>query len=281
MPGEFLRFSEPNLTLRPVLATSWKPSQGGKRWTFQLRRGVKFRRRDDDRRRRRRDVQAPHRPVERVAGEVGVPGRPHARGRPQERRLRGQVRPRGADAASRTSRARRRTRRSSCRRTTRRHVREDAAGHGRVQAAAYRRACSAKYVRNPNWWGGHGAARRHRRHVLRRGPGHDRRAPRRPGRPHRADPVRDGPRALQQPEHADLQRARRDTPPDPDARRPRPVQGQARPPGDRAHPEPAADHPDALQTSPTSATTRRSRRSTRRPTRPCRSATRTCARRDS
>ncbi|QQP91217.1 ABC transporter substrate-binding protein [Skermanella sp. TT6] len=40
--AEYLVYAEPDLTLRPVLATSWEPSEGGKVWTFALRRGVKF-----------------------------------------------------------------------------------------------------------------------------------------------------------------------------------------------------------------------------------------------
>src|SRR4051794_9971166 len=40
--AEYLVFAEPDLSLRPVLATSWEPSEGGKVWTFALRQGVKF-----------------------------------------------------------------------------------------------------------------------------------------------------------------------------------------------------------------------------------------------
>jgi peptide/nickel transport system substrate-binding protein len=41
--GEFLTFdNNMALQLQPMLATSWKPSQGGKVWTFTLRPGVKF-----------------------------------------------------------------------------------------------------------------------------------------------------------------------------------------------------------------------------------------------
>ena len=41
--GEFLTFdNNMALALQPMLATSWKPSQGGKVWTFKLRSGVKF-----------------------------------------------------------------------------------------------------------------------------------------------------------------------------------------------------------------------------------------------
>src|SRR5689334_12981906 len=40
--AEYLVYAEPDLTLRPVLATSWEPSEGGKVWTFALRQGVKF-----------------------------------------------------------------------------------------------------------------------------------------------------------------------------------------------------------------------------------------------
>ena len=41
--GEYLLFTDPrNNALRPVLATSYKPDKTGKRWTFQLRKGVKF-----------------------------------------------------------------------------------------------------------------------------------------------------------------------------------------------------------------------------------------------
>jgi len=41
--GEYLLYTDPrNNALRPVLATSYKPSRAGKRWTFQIRRGVRF-----------------------------------------------------------------------------------------------------------------------------------------------------------------------------------------------------------------------------------------------
>jgi peptide/nickel transport system substrate-binding protein len=41
--GEYLLFTDPrNNALRPVLATSYKPDKTGKRWTFQLRKDVKF-----------------------------------------------------------------------------------------------------------------------------------------------------------------------------------------------------------------------------------------------
>jgi peptide/nickel transport system substrate-binding protein len=41
--GEFLTFdNNQELKLDPMLATSWKASQGGKMWTFKIRSGVKF-----------------------------------------------------------------------------------------------------------------------------------------------------------------------------------------------------------------------------------------------
>jgi peptide/nickel transport system substrate-binding protein len=40
--AEFLCVTEPDLTLRPVLAESWAPNDDGSVWTFKLRRGVKF-----------------------------------------------------------------------------------------------------------------------------------------------------------------------------------------------------------------------------------------------
>ncbi len=40
--GEFLAISGPDLRLRPVLASSWKPNNDGSVWTFALRKGVKF-----------------------------------------------------------------------------------------------------------------------------------------------------------------------------------------------------------------------------------------------
>jgi peptide/nickel transport system substrate-binding protein len=42
MAGEQLVFADKNAVLRPRLATSWKPSNGGKTWTFQIRQGVTF-----------------------------------------------------------------------------------------------------------------------------------------------------------------------------------------------------------------------------------------------
>ena len=40
--AEYLVWVEPDLTLRPVLATAWEASDGNRTWTFQLRRGVRF-----------------------------------------------------------------------------------------------------------------------------------------------------------------------------------------------------------------------------------------------
>jgi peptide/nickel transport system substrate-binding protein len=40
--GEYLAVSDPNLTLRPVLAESWKPNDDGSVWTFKIRKGVQF-----------------------------------------------------------------------------------------------------------------------------------------------------------------------------------------------------------------------------------------------
>jgi peptide/nickel transport system substrate-binding protein len=40
--GEYLAFSDKDLKLRPVLATSWSPNADGSVWTFKIRQGVKF-----------------------------------------------------------------------------------------------------------------------------------------------------------------------------------------------------------------------------------------------
>ncbi|MGD8711064.1 MAG: ABC transporter substrate-binding protein [Ectothiorhodospiraceae bacterium] len=40
--GEYLVWAEQDLSLRPVLATDWHPENGGKRWIFNLRKGVRF-----------------------------------------------------------------------------------------------------------------------------------------------------------------------------------------------------------------------------------------------
>ena len=40
--AEFLCVTEPDLTLKPVLAESWSHDDDGSVWTFKLRRGVKF-----------------------------------------------------------------------------------------------------------------------------------------------------------------------------------------------------------------------------------------------
>ena len=40
--GEFLLFDQPDLSLRPMLALSWKPNDDGSVWTFKLRPDVKF-----------------------------------------------------------------------------------------------------------------------------------------------------------------------------------------------------------------------------------------------
>lgn len=53
--GEFLVQSEPDLSLRPALAASWKPNEDGSVWTFRLRKGITF---NDGRRMTARDVAA-------------------------------------------------------------------------------------------------------------------------------------------------------------------------------------------------------------------------------
>jgi len=40
--AEFLCVTQPDLTLKPVLAESWSPNEDGSVWTFNLRRGVRF-----------------------------------------------------------------------------------------------------------------------------------------------------------------------------------------------------------------------------------------------
>ena len=40
--AEFLCVTQPDLTLRPVVAESWAPNDDGSIWTFKLRQGVKF-----------------------------------------------------------------------------------------------------------------------------------------------------------------------------------------------------------------------------------------------
>jgi peptide/nickel transport system substrate-binding protein len=40
--GEYLCWSDSNLHLRPVLATSWTPNSAGTEWTFKIRQGVKY-----------------------------------------------------------------------------------------------------------------------------------------------------------------------------------------------------------------------------------------------
>jgi peptide/nickel transport system substrate-binding protein len=40
--AEYLAISNPDLTLRPVLAESWRPNDDGSIWTFKIRKGVKF-----------------------------------------------------------------------------------------------------------------------------------------------------------------------------------------------------------------------------------------------
>jgi peptide/nickel transport system substrate-binding protein len=42
MAGEQLVFADKNSVLHPQLATSWKPSNGAKSWSFKIRQGVKF-----------------------------------------------------------------------------------------------------------------------------------------------------------------------------------------------------------------------------------------------
>ena len=129
------------------------------------------------------------------------------------------------------------------------HLREDAADDRRVQAHRVHAGRRREVRPQSRLVGRHGAARRRRRHLLHGRRGGRRGAARRPDRPDQPDPLRDGPRALQQLERADLQRAR--------ARRTarsrmrvdvkQPVQGLPRPPGDRALARPAGDRQDAVQ----------------------------------
>jgi peptide/nickel transport system substrate-binding protein len=42
IPGEYLTYSDNQNLIKPWLASSWKPSNGARVWTFQLRRGVRF-----------------------------------------------------------------------------------------------------------------------------------------------------------------------------------------------------------------------------------------------
>ena len=42
IPGEQLTFADSKSKLVPILAESWAPSNGGKTWTFKIRQGVKF-----------------------------------------------------------------------------------------------------------------------------------------------------------------------------------------------------------------------------------------------
>lgn len=42
LPGEYLCGPRNDLTLQPILATSWSPDAAAKTWTFNLRQGVKF-----------------------------------------------------------------------------------------------------------------------------------------------------------------------------------------------------------------------------------------------
>ena len=41
-PGEYLAISQPDGTLKPVLAESWEPHDGGKIWVYKIRSAVKF-----------------------------------------------------------------------------------------------------------------------------------------------------------------------------------------------------------------------------------------------
>src|SRR6476620_859425 len=43
IPGEYLTFTNPQAQVRPMLAASWKPNKDATVWTFQLRKGVRFR----------------------------------------------------------------------------------------------------------------------------------------------------------------------------------------------------------------------------------------------
>jgi peptide/nickel transport system substrate-binding protein len=40
--GEYLAYSDPTLHLQPALAESWQPNRDGSRWTFKIRRQVRF-----------------------------------------------------------------------------------------------------------------------------------------------------------------------------------------------------------------------------------------------
>ena len=153
--GEFLNRNRPNLTLAARAGRQLEAERHRQRVDVQAAPGRQVRQRPaDDRRRRRRDLQPPaHRSD--LAGRLGVQRRPLGCRRHEGRRLHravqaGQRRRR----ASRTSRARRPTRRSSCPRTTQGPFESKPQTTGAFNLVSYTPGVSAKYDRNPNWWGG-------------------------------------------------------------------------------------------------------------------------------
>ena len=167
--------------------------------------------------------------------------------------------------ASRTSRARRRTRRSSCRRTTPARSRRRRRPRAPSTWSSYTPGVSAKYDRNPNWWGGT-APLDGVDVTLGEDTAIINALHRRPARPAQRHRVREQPRAVQQLERPDLQGPRRDAPRDPDARR-RPACSRTSACARRSRSRSTGRRSSrpCSTASPTSATTRRSRRSTRRP----------------
>ena len=151
--GEFLNRNRQNLTLAPELAVSWKPNANGSQWTYKLRQGVKFANgkpftADDVIATYHRLLTDPTSQAgsafDGVLSDAGVTkiddytsSSSSTAGRelpvPHELDdLPGDHPPEGL----------------------RRPVRVDPADDGRVNLVAYTPGVSARYERNPNWWGG-------------------------------------------------------------------------------------------------------------------------------
>ena len=182
--GEFLTFSDPQLNLKPWLATSWKPNKTATVWTFQIRKGVKFHNGQtmtaDDVVKTFKVLTGPTSAAASVYKGILSPS-----GVVKAGPYTVQFHLEQPTAGSRTSSARRPTRRRSCRRTTRpaRTWLRRCPVPARTSLKSYSQTQGAQFVRNEAYWGGASAARRGQALVL---PGHrdpGARPARRPGRP--------------------------------------------------------------------------------------------------
>ena len=153
--GEYLCFSEPDLTLTPVLAEKWTPNADATEWTFNAAQGREVpQRRRDEGRRRRRHVRSPRRPGQQVERVVGAQGRAVEGQHHRHRRLHREVQDRLAQRQLPVPRCRPTTTTpSSCRPTYAGDFEKTFDGTGPWKLDKYTPDVSLSLVRNADYWG--------------------------------------------------------------------------------------------------------------------------------